>query len=317
MKTITLLKIPAGLSEDEHRRASGRIVDERLDGLEVSCRGSAYGPVWDPEIECDLEFLRHYRRVPILGLDVKLRSLEPLSAIAGTLIDLSLSSPPGKNKAISLEPVANCPHLISFSSAWPGLDLAPLTRLHGLEELSLYRGTQDHVAILSALPNLISVDLGFGTVESLAGLEKLARVEYFNALRLRRLSDLRPLTNLHALRCVELDSIANVSSLPSLRYNERLHTVLCMTMNGLKDLDGLKGSAVRELAVINSRVPPEAIERISHDLPQLKRLVLGLRSQRDTAAAARHFDSAVLKESTNDFVDYYRDFIRAEYVALQ
>ncbi len=174
MKTVTLLKIPAGLSEDEHRRASD-------------------------------------------------------------------------------------PHLTSFSSAWSGLDLAPLTRLHGLEELSLTGGTQDRVAIFSALPNLRSVDLGFGSVESLAGLEKLARVESFTALRLRRLSDLRPLTDLHALRVVELDAIANVSSLPSLLDNGRLHTVLCLTMNGSRDLDGLKGSAVRELAVINSRVPPEAI----------------------------------------------------------
>ena len=317
MKTVTLLKIPAGLSDDEHRRASDRIVNERLDGLEVASRGSAYGPVWDPEIECDLEFLRHYRCVSILRLDVKLRSLEALSAIAGTLTSLSLSDPPGKNRAISLEPVANCPHLTSFSSAWPGLDLAPLTRLHGLEELSLTGGTQDRVAIFSALPNLRSVGLGFGTVESLVGLEKLARVESFTALRLRRLRDLRPLTNLRALRVVELYGLANVSSLPNLNDNKRLHTALCVTMNGLKDLDGLKGSAVRELAVINSRVPPEAIERISHDLPQLKHLVLDLRSKRDTEAASRHFDSTVLKESTNAFEEYYRDFIRTEYVALR
>jgi hypothetical protein len=183
-----------------------------------------------------------------------------------------------------------------------------------LEEIALTGGTQERVAIASTLPNLRAVYFGFGNIESLAGLENLTRVERFVALWVKRVSDLGPLTGLHALRAVEFDTLAGVSSLPSFRHNEHLHTVICKTMNGLKDLDGLKGSTVRALAVINSRVPPEALERISHGLPQLKHLVLHLGRARDTEAAARHFDPTVMKEWKNAFEEYYRDYIRTDRV---
>jgi hypothetical protein len=312
-----LLKIPSGLSDDEHRLASDQILAKRLDGLEVSSFGAANGPVWSPDVEWDLEFLRHYPSISTLRIDVKTRSLEPIRSVAGALARLFLAGPPGKNRSIDLEPLMACTHLTSFSCAWPGLDLAPLTRLHGLEELALTGGTQERVAVLSTLATLRIVTLGFGNIESLAGLAKLSRLERFAALRLKPLTDLEPLSDLPALRVLELDTLANVSSLPSLRRTKHLSTVICATMNRLRDLDGLKGSELRELAVINSRVPPASLDRLSLSLPRLKHLVLRLGRARDTEAVTRAFPSTILRESTNSFEEYYRDYIRTDYVAYE
>jgi hypothetical protein len=317
VRVRTLLKIPANLSAAEHERASRMLEDEKLDGLELSSYGSAYGPVWDPQGSYELDFLRHYRGLRSLHVGVRLVSLASLESVAETLEMLSLSNPPGREYSIDLGPVLSCRKLCAFGSAWRGLDYRLLTEIAGMREFGVTGGGQDRIALAASFSELRKFNLSFGSAKTLRGAEALEKLAHFSSLRVQGLSDLSALTSARQLRFVELESLKQVRALPDLSGQQELTTVLCSTMNGLESLEGLAGSGVRELAFIGCpKLDESSFRKLSQTLPQLERLVVWLGNERQSTAAKRHFDPKVLVGSTNEFERYYEDYTRTEYRAF-
>ena len=317
MNTRTLLKIGPNLSVLEHQRASELLREQNLDGIELSSFGGAYGPVWDPQGSYDLDFLHHYAGLRELHIGVRLKSLAGIERVAPTLRALSLADPPGRQYVIDLEPLVTCTKLVSFGSAWRGLDYEPLSRIVGLRDLGLTGGGDERLEIAAALPELRRLSINFGSAKSLGRLSVLKNVEHFSSLRVAGLGDLAALAGIPSLRTLELDSLKTVRELPDLRRQANLTTVLCTRMNGLESLDGLAASSVRELAVIAcAKLRSAAFARISGSLPRLERLVLHLPRKQDTAAVEKQFDCSVRVPSTNAFDLYYEHYTRFEYRAF-
>ncbi len=317
MKLRKLLRIPFGMIASEHRRASEVILSENLDGLEISSYGSAHGPVWDPQRAYSLDFLQHYGKLRGLSIGVRLQSLDGLELTASTLRELSLMNPPGRALTIDLGPVAACKNLVSFGSAWRGLDYACLAELRTLESLGLTGGGQERVQIASSLPELRRLDLSFGHLDSLEELQALPELSHVDMMRVRGLRELSPLEALTKLRVLRLDALRSVRELPKLHACPRLTTVIGVTMNGLERLNGLAGSAVRELALVGcSALRPLALKEVARRLPNLERVVVSMSRKQDQQAADACFPSRVRVGSTNDFALFYEDYVRIDVTAF-
>jgi hypothetical protein len=316
LQTRTLLKIPAGLSQVEHQRAAERIVSDGLDGLDVSCYGGVYGPIWKTDEDYDLAFLRHYPGVRRLRLGIRVRSFEGLEAVAASLEEFSLMQPPGRDYKISLSALAGCRRLTTFATAWRGLDLRPVEQLPALTVLRLTRAGADGFALACALPRLVKLHLAFAAIECLNGLQNLTQLQHLSVSRIRDLEDLGEVAHLRRLRWVELDSLGRVQALPDFGSSEQLDTLICSTMKGLQDLDGLRGSRLRELALMDVGTSVEAVARVRQDLPRLERLVLHLGGREKTEAAKGLFDPKVLAASTNEFALFHQHGLREDLVAF-
>jgi hypothetical protein len=316
LRTSTLLKIPAGLSAIDHLRAAEKIARDGLDGLELSCYGGAFGPVWKTDEDYDLACLRHYPGIRRLRLGIRVRSLDGLEALAPSLEDLLLMQPPCREYKISLSPLASCQRLATFASAWRGLDLRPVEQLPALTTLRLTGAGADGFALACGLPRLLKLHLSFVAIRRLDGLQNLTQLEHLSVSRIRGLAGLPEVAHLRLLRRVELDCLARVQALPDFGVHEQLDTLICSTMKGLQDLDGLRGSRLRELALIDVGTPIDALARVRRELPQLERVVLHLGGRRQTEAAKDLFDPKMVAASTNELALFHEHGVREEIVAF-
>jgi hypothetical protein len=309
------LRIPSGLMPSEHRQAAAMLQERGIDTLVAAVSGGAFGPVWDAGSDYDLDFLRYYPALRSVRLDLRLTSLSGIEVLADTLEELSLTQPPGRPYRIKIDPVLALGNLKVFRSAWRGLNYEPLAELTGLEGISL-PGGQERVDLAAALPNLRHFDLSFGSATSLRGIEHLEHLETFSGLRVTRLADISQLARNLRLRDIKLDSLRQVTGLPDLSGHPNLSILRCLTMNGLIDLQGLRGSQVQELAFIGGRIPPEQFAGLTDVLPRLERIMISLDRAHDTAAARRHVPPQFLVEEVSDLTHYYRENDRWEFVAF-
>ncbi|MDR2984864.1 MAG: hypothetical protein LBV34_08480 [Nocardiopsaceae bacterium] len=311
----TALRIPSGLTPSEHRRAAAMLQERGIDTLVAAVRGAAFGPTWDAGSDYDLDFLQYYPALRCLRLDLRVTSLSGIEVLADSLEEFTLAQPPGFPYRIKVDPVLALKNLKAFRSAWKGLKYQRLAELTGLESIGI-PGGQERVDLAAALPKLRHFDLSFGSATSLRGIERLEHLETFSGLRVTRLADISPLTQNLGLRDIKFGSLRQVTGLPDLSAQPNLSIVRCLTMNGLIDLRGLRGSQVRELAFVGGRIPPEQFAGLADVLPRLERIMISLDRPHDTVAARHHIPPQLLVEGVSDLTHYYRESDRWEFVAF-
>ena len=313
MRTTRLLKIAPGLTAEQHRRAAQLVSEQSLDGIEMSSYGGAFGPVWDPAQEYDLDHLVHYDGIAVLRVAVRLRSLSGLAALAPGLRELSFGNPPGRPMVVDLTPVASCASLRAFGSGWRGLDYAPIANLAELRELALTGGGDERLALAASLAELRTLDISFGSATTLARVERLVHLEDFTARRVQKLGNVSALSEIPALVHVELDSLARVEALPALSACPALTTVQAIDLKALRDLDGLCDSHVREFVILRGSMPVEAFTRLAGHLPQLEGCVISLTRKADTVAVGQLLPT-LCRPTTNDLPHCLARRSRTEWV---
>ena len=104
----------------------------------------------------------------------------------------------------------------------------------------------------------------------------------------RGLADLSPVADLTSLEYLSLQSLRQVSALPSLSRTERLGRVWLEHLVGLRDLTPLlTAPALTDLALVDMRhLQPDDVGVLA-DHPSLRRMIVGLGSERKNDAVRR------------------------------
>jgi len=104
--------------------------------------------------------------------------------------------------------------------------------------------------------------------------------------RIRGLTDLAAIGQLHDLQYLFLQALKNVTTLPSLATLRNLRRVHLETMKGLSNLQPVaEARGLEELLAIDMRhLSPDAF-RVFAGHPRLRRALVGLGSERKNAAA--------------------------------
>ncbi|MCG5436430.1 hypothetical protein [Micromonospora foliorum] len=149
----------------------------------------------------------------------------------------------------------------------------------GLRDLSLWRLPVDHVLPIIALPHLQALALTLGSLTNSDWLTEIPTLRYLALRRVRKLSDLTPVTRLPVLQWLWLETLT-VERLPDFGSSTMLTRTECLGMRHLRHPAALHGLAaapqLRELLVAAPHLPVDAVVPFV-DHPTLERagIVLG------------------------------------------
>ncbi len=230
----------------------------------------------------DLEFLRF---LPWLGwLHVLSSDLQDLSGLA-CLEQLRTLFVSGSRHRLSAAPLAalapTLRHLILETAV---SRTAALSELTGLRTLTLRSVKMPDLSALTSMTELRGLDLkGTGTTD-LGLLPEFSRLRYFEARRIRRLSDLGPVAETTSLEELCLRSLSQVSALPPLHQLTRLRRITLENMRGLTDLSVLlTAPALDELDLALSHLSPGQVTPLAAH-PALRRAGIHMGSAAKNAA---------------------------------
>jgi len=204
----------------------------------------------------DLDVLARFRDLDVLGVS-GVRRL-PASAAGLPIRTLHLGN------VRTLDGLGSLPHVRTLRLQSVSADLAPLTELLHLEDLTLALGGCSDLGPLAQVPSL----------------------RRFSAWLVRGLTDIGPLTRLPQLREMCLATLAAVHDLPPLRDARSLTDVTLEHMRGLTDLGPLRNApALRKLSLIEmEHLQPDDVAVLAGH-PTLTELHVGLGSDRKNRAA--------------------------------
>jgi len=135
-------------------------------------------------------------------------------------------------------------------------------------------------------------------LSEIAGMTSLLNLEL---MWIKKLHDLEAIKQLTALETLKLANLKRVIKLPDLSGLGNFRSLEIDTLNGLESFDGIRRCGLEELAVYNSKIPPEAFAGLGDDLTQLKRIVIGLGSKGNTDRAKQNFSVQQLSANLGEF----------------
>ena len=300
LNSVTLLKIPKDLAAAEHQAVAAHIQASDIDGISIGYLGGAWGPEWDQDTNYDLSFLELY--AGISGIEIHLPAvtdLSPLSTIAPNLRFVNLGE--FKSAKVSLASLAGCSKVELLSLNRVKKDFEVVSELGSITDLYLTGYGPKQIASISRLSSIKNLYLGFGTMADLfeiAGMTSLLNLEL---MWIKKLHDLEAIKQLAALETLKLANLKQVIKLPDLSGLGNFRSLGIDTLNGLESLDGIRRCGLEELAVYNSKIPPEAFAGLGDDLTQLKRIVIGLGSKGNTDRAKQNFSVQQLSANLGEF----------------
>lgn len=169
-----------------------------------------------------------------------LNDIEP-----GAITELSLSAT--KSKKPTLTSLPRFPKLRRLYLEAQQKDIPVISRLAGLEDLTLRSITVPDLEFLRGLKQLWSLDIKLGGTNNLTALEGMTGIKYLELWQIKDLHDIRVVTTLLGLQFLFLQSLPHIVAMPDFSPLKALRRVYLENMKGLKDLDGLtKAPALEE-----------------------------------------------------------------------
>ncbi|GGO14281.1 hypothetical protein [Micromonospora parathelypteridis] len=234
-----------------------------------------------------LRFLRwfpHVRRFSVAGL-WHLTDLTPLDQLSAEVEFLDIGE---TRRPLDLAPVAQFRRLRRLRIVEHRRGLPELLHANpGLRDLSLWRLPVDNVLPVIALPNLQALALTLGSLTNSEWLTQIPTLRYLALRRVRKLSDLTPVTHLPALLWLWLETLT-VERLPDFGSSTLLTRADCLGLRHLRHPAALQGLAaapqLRELLVAAPHLPVDAVVPfVEHPTLECAEIVLGSQ-QRDRDA---------------------------------
>ncbi|GAB2832523.1 leucine-rich repeat domain-containing protein [Ferruginibacter profundus] len=248
MTTVTLHKIADNLTNEQHLEIVKMLHTEKIDGIELSHFGGAYGSTWNDNEKYDLGFLSLYKGIKAIRVFLPLtQDLSYLHPLKDNLEWLSLGEL--SDKKVSLKPLAELTNLKSLDLVRNDKDIEILENLTNLEELSLTGYKVDKLFFFKSLQNLKRLYIGFGTSKSLDTLKSLKNLEQLNILWVKQLADVTAISDLVNLTNLKIEDEKQIKELPPLENLKKLKHIMLSNLGGLENIDSLTDSYVEEFAL--------------------------------------------------------------------
>jgi internalin A len=234
---------------------------------------------------CNLNFLRYFPFLRQFQVDVfDLQDIDGLRYLPDNLEFVGFSQT--RSKRFSLAFLSRFRSLRQLYIESHKKDIAVLSELTSIEELTLRSITLPDLSLLLPLRQLVSLDIKLGGTKDLALLPEVGRLRYLELWMIRGLEDISSVGQVHTLQYLFLQALKRVESVPSLRDLRLLRRVHLETMKGLSDLQPIADAPVlEELLVIDMpHLQPEALRPfVGHRT--LRAAAVGLGSLKKNAAA--------------------------------
>lgn len=202
----------------------------------------------------DLEFLRHFRWLRRFQVDIwHLESIDGLAHLSSELTYLGVGA---TKKTFSMAILGRFPILHELFLEGQSKDIAKMSQLSELEDLTLRSTTLPDLAILVPLRRLWSLDLKLGGTKNLELLPRVGQLKYLELWMIKGLDDISSISGIHTLQYLFVQALRRVTELPDFSRLVNLRRVHIETMKGLTDICKLA-------------VAPGLEELEIYDMPQL------------------------------------------------
>ncbi|NRD20282.1 hypothetical protein HNV08_09510 [Winogradskyella eckloniae] len=304
MKTI--LKIQPNLNEKELIKLNSTLKLKNIDGIEISYLGGAYGPVWDKEINYNLEFIKELSNLK--GLSLYLPKTTNLDFLKTSLNWLNIGE--FENKKVSLKPISKLVELKNLSIARNSKDITELSNLKNLETASFTGFKANQLEFVSDLPMLNDLYIGFGSGENIEFVKYLKKIKRLELLRVRKLSDINSISKLTDLEWLKIEDQAQIIKLPDFSNLKKLKHVSFINLKNLKDVSSLKNSCIEELVLINSNLTLEQLKPLIES-KRINRICISLKKKTDTRQIEAILENRIVeyistKSDRQNNAKYYR-----------
>jgi hypothetical protein len=262
MNPTSIIKIPDNFSEQSHKGLAKEILKHKIDGIELSNAGGAWGATWETHKDYDLEFLKFYKGIKTLRLYLPgVTNLNPILNLADSIVNLHLGE--FNSKKISFDLLSGLPNIECLSVVRQPTGLESITKLPKLTELSLTGYSVDKLNFLNSLQKLKRLYIGFGTSKNLDTINQLKNLEELDILWVKQLSDIKAISNLSGLIRLKIQYEKQVTKLPDLSKLKKLKNIRLMDLNALSDVSSLSTSHIEEFVVTGPNKNADFLKSIS------------------------------------------------------
>jgi hypothetical protein len=166
-------------------------------------------------------------------------------------------------------------------------DIAVLSELPDLEDVTLRSITTPDLGYLAHLPKLWSLDIKLGGIRNFAAIESKPSIKYLELWQVRDLSDVRVVGTLPGLQSLFLQSLPHVRSFPQLKNAAALRRVHIQNLKGLHDFTPFATApALEEFVLVqgNTQAPEELMPVLAN--PSVRRVAAYFGSNRKNSEFA-------------------------------
>jgi hypothetical protein len=201
----------------------------------------------------------HIAKMPMLeslGIGVfDLTSFAMLADVNANLSELSLLDTKSKKPDLSI--ISRFHSLRKLSLIGQQKNIAVLSSLRKLEELTLGSITVPTLRMVRDLPLLTSLHLTLGGTKDLSDLHGLHTLKYLELWKILGLEDIKVLSTLIGLQSLFLQELTRVTKIPSCDELINLRRIALDDLKSLTDISELIGApTLNELSHISSRLSP-------------------------------------------------------------
>jgi len=241
----SLVKIPQDLSDRRHIAMAAKILAHGIDGIELSWAGAGWGPVWKRNTDHDLSFLRFYKGIRTLRLDLpQVTDLHPLLELSPSLRYLHVSELDRNNLSFGF--IGEMQALKFLSVVKHTKELEAITRLPNLASMTLKSYSLNKIPWLNECQSLKLLRIILGGSSDLKSLDKLGGLEELEIIWVKQLSDITAISNLKRLIKLSIEDEQHISRLPDLSKLKHLKNVCLRNIGALKDISALTTSHIKE-----------------------------------------------------------------------
>jgi hypothetical protein len=206
----------------------------------------------------DLEFLRFFPSHRAFTVDVwTIKDITGLRHLSENATSIGIGWT--KTKSLSLSVLSRFKNLQRLSLEGQTKDIAVISALVKLEDVTLRSVTLPDLEILGPLKQLWSLDVKLGGTKDISVIKRLPALKYLELWMIRGFTDLSHIAEAEVLQYFWLEALKNVNEIPSLRNLTALRRVMLSGTPGLRDLCPIADApALEELFVdVRGREPAD------------------------------------------------------------
>ncbi|WP_209402921.1 hypothetical protein [Pseudozobellia sp. WGM2] len=272
----TFVKIKDNLSEKEVSNLDTFLESHNIYGIEISCFGGAFGPVWDKEKSYNLDHITKLSNLK--GLSLFLPKTTDLTFLPSNLNWLNIGE--FDSKKVSLKPIATLDKLLFLSLVKNSNDIAELSKLTQLRQASFSGYKLNQLEFVSELIELESLYLGFGGGENINFLNALRSLKKLDILRIRSLFDISVISRLSELECLKIEDQAQITELPDFSNLKNLKHLSLVNLKSLTDISALENSHIKELVLLKTNLTIEQLKPLVKS--KIERICISMKNKNET-----------------------------------